>query len=359
MKRMIKRIIVGVSIALILGFIRSCEVKALTIDNQQMNRILYSSWANNVNNSSLSINSTDMFGTNWWRGNLPIANTGNTALNMYKINFAFPDIYQYNGLEKNFYDIGFYVWFDGTATDTQDIVVTANNQLCTTASASSLVNMNFYYNSTINWFEDGTIATMNLEDIELIEKKGAFKVIYCQNVNLFDTNALGINIFFNGPQNRSYSVLISKQFVWQINTQQSITQGVGELNDTTKEMVDEAKKTNDFLTDTSTLGNSDVENIIGATDTDNANVSDLVNLIPQTLQVIINGFERGCIGGYSLGSLFGTELVLPCINPVDYLGSFLWGMIDAILCLCYLIPFSKWLVNTYNDLTSLKNRRFQ
>lgn len=91
----------------------------------------------------------------------------------------------------------------------------------------------------------------------------------------------------------------------------------------------------------------------------NSSIVQIATFIPQTLQVILNGFQTNCTGGYSLGSLYGTELTIPCINPVDYLGSFLWGVIDSILCLCYLIPLCKFLVNKYNDLTSMKNLRWQ
>lgn len=133
----------------------------------------------------------------------------------------------------------------------------------------------------------------------------------------------------------------------QINNQQTI--------------INNQNETNNILNDSSIPSDSDskINGIIQSTQSQNANISDLVNFIPNTLRVIINGFNNNCTGGYSLGSLYGTELVIPCINPVDYLGSFLWGVIDSILCLCYLIPLSKFLINKYNDLTSMNNLRWQ
>lgn len=119
---------------------------------------------------------------------------------------------------------------------------------------------------------------------------------------------------------------------------------------------------NDSINDSSIPSDSSSK-INNITDTikanQNSSIVQIATFFPQTLQLILNGFNTSCTGGYSLGSLYGTELTIPCINPVDYLGSFLWGVIDSILCLCYLIPLCKFLVNKYNDLTSMKNLRWQ
>lgn len=83
-------------------------------------------------------------------------------------------------------------------------------------------------------------------------------------------------------------------------------------------------------------------------------VSDMV-LMPITL---LNAFSSGFSGScqaYNLGSLYGTNLTLPCINIQNYLGSTLWGIIDVLMSGFLIYGIGKKFVRVFNDFTNLKD----
>lgn len=83
-------------------------------------------------------------------------------------------------------------------------------------------------------------------------------------------------------------------------------------------------------------------------------VSDMV-LMPITL---LNAFSSGFGGScqaYNLGSLYGTNLTLPCIDISNYLGSTLWGIIDVLMSGFLIFGIGKKFVKVFNDFTNLKD----
>lgn len=83
-------------------------------------------------------------------------------------------------------------------------------------------------------------------------------------------------------------------------------------------------------------------------------ISDMV-LMPITL---LNAFSSGFSGScqaYNLGSLYGTNLTLPCINISNYLGSTLWGIIDVLMSGFLIYGIGKKFVKVFNDFTNLKD----
>ena len=190
--------------------------------------------------------------------------------------------------------------------------------------------------------------------------------------NVAEQQRLNQQSILNATQNAQNIINNQNQNTQDIlNSQATINQNINAIGQDTTTIINQQQQNaqqahqdsqaiKDAMTDSSTPNASQVENVLNLTHRDNAKISDIVNFIPRYLQTFINNFSVSCPSvGYSLGSLFGTQLTIPCINPQEYLGSFLWGTIDAILCLCYLIPLCKFLVNKYNDLTSLKNLRWQ
>ena len=85
-------------------------------------------------------------------------------------------------------------------------------------------------------------------------------------------------------------------------------------------------------------------------------ISDLL-LLPVTLyQKILNTLSSNTCSPYSLGTLFNTELVLPCVNLQDFLGSTIWTTIDLICSGVFIFGIRKKFVDIFNNMTSLKNR---
>lgn len=81
-------------------------------------------------------------------------------------------------------------------------------------------------------------------------------------------------------------------------------------------------------------------------------VSDLLTMPITLLQAYLEGF-RGTCTPFSLGTLLGHELVMPCIKPFDYLGTNLSNIISSLfdLFLCYNIGLL--CISIYESITSL------
>ena len=83
-------------------------------------------------------------------------------------------------------------------------------------------------------------------------------------------------------------------------------------------------------------------------------VSDMVLMPITLLNAFSNGFNSIC-SSYNLGSLYGTNLTLPCINLSNYLGATLWGIIDVLMSGFLIYGIGKKFVRVFNDFTNLKD----
>lgn len=75
-----------------------------------------------------------------------------------------------------------------------------------------------------------------------------------------------------------------------------------------------------------------------------------VNLIDK----LVTGFNGTC-QTFNLGNLLGTDLILPCIQPVNFFGSTLWGIIDLACCGMMLFSMFKKFVKVFSDITNLRD----
>lgn len=85
----------------------------------------------------------------------------------------------------------------------------------------------------------------------------------------------------------------------------------------------------------------------------NGVITSLVVLPVTLFQAILNSVNGTC-ATFSLGSLYGTNLTLPCINVSNYIGSTLWGSIDVIVSGIFVYMISRKMVKVFNQLSSLK-----
>lgn len=83
-------------------------------------------------------------------------------------------------------------------------------------------------------------------------------------------------------------------------------------------------------------------------------VSDMVLMPITLLNAFSSGFNGSC-QAYNLGSLYGTNLTLPCINISNYLGATLWGIIDVLMSGFLIYGIGKKFVRVFNDFTNLKD----
>ena len=86
----------------------------------------------------------------------------------------------------------------------------------------------------------------------------------------------------------------------------------------------------------------------------NSVISDLLLLPVRFLQNFVNALGSSC-SRFSLGSLYGTELFMPCINIESYLGSAIWTTIDLIISGLFVYSLRKKFIQIYQNLTNLKN----
>lgn len=86
---------------------------------------------------------------------------------------------------------------------------------------------------------------------------------------------------------------------------------------------------------------------------DNSTITQLITL-PVTLYTAILNNLNGTCQPFNLGSLYGSDLILPCINISQYLGSALWSMIDIIISGFAIYAISKKMIKVFNNFSSLK-----
>lgn len=115
----------------------------------------------------------------------------------------------------------------------------------------------------------------------------------------------------------------------------------------------------------------DINNSINNNNIDNANssastwdgknasngvITQLLTLPINLLNAIVNGIQTSC-SNFSLGSLFDNEIVLPCINISNYIGSALFTTIDLLISGFMIYNISKKLIKIFNDFTNLKSNQ--
>lgn len=112
------------------------------------------------------------------------------------------------------------------------------------------------------------------------------------------------------------------------------------LNDTLTS--DEAPNTNQNLTDMEDYISSDTP------------ISDLITMPLTLISSYINGVNSSC-SPYNLGSLLGTNLIMPCIDIESKIGSNLWGIIDILFSLFMCYNIGMLFITAFDGITSLRD----
>ena len=120
-------------------------------------------------------------------------------------------------------------------------------------------------------------------------------------------------------------------------------------------IVDSNQALNDTLNNSSTDDpNNDINSMNSKTASNNS-ITQLLTLPITLFQNVLNNINGSC-SAYSLGSLYGTSLTLPCINLESILGSTLWGVIDVLISGLFILSFRKKMVDIFNHMSSLNDR---
>ena len=116
---------------------------------------------------------------------------------------------------------------------------------------------------------------------------------------------------------------------------------------------------NDTMKDESAPSNSDVSS--KASEWASLNASDtpisVMLLMPITLLNAYSNGLNGTCSPYNLGNLYGTDLILPCINISNYIGATLWNVIDVLFSGLMIYAMGKKFVRIFNDFTNLRDNQ--
>lgn len=82
-------------------------------------------------------------------------------------------------------------------------------------------------------------------------------------------------------------------------------------------------------------------------------VTQLVTL-PISLYTNILNSVNGTCSPFSLGSLLGTNLTLPCINVANYLGAQLWSVIDILMSGFFILTIVRKFIKVFESMSSMK-----
>lgn len=110
----------------------------------------------------------------------------------------------------------------------------------------------------------------------------------------------------------------------------------------------------DNITDSSVDSSDNTINNLKSKIPTNSVISDLLLLPVRFLQNFVNALGSSCTQ-FNLGSLYGTNLFMPCINIQSYLGSAIWTTIDLIISGMFVYHLRKKFIQIYENITDLKN----
>lgn len=139
---------------------------------------------------------------------------------------------------------------------------------------------------------------------------------------------------------------IQNQYLERESVESVITQ-------TTDNIVNSVENVNDTLT------NDDVDN-------PGSDLSDMESLLPSNgvitqligLPILIYSKVLTSINGtcnsFNLGSLYNTNLIIPCIEPGSYLGNNVWNIIDLIISGGFVLVIARKMIKAFESFTSLK-----
>ena len=85
-------------------------------------------------------------------------------------------------------------------------------------------------------------------------------------------------------------------------------------------------------------------------------ITDLLTLPIKLIQGFVNGLNSSCVP-FNLGNLYGTDLILPCINISSFIGMPLWTTIDILFSGFMILHIGKKFVKIFNDFTNLRSNQ--
>lgn len=326
-KYIIKRIIVGVSIALILMLIKS-NVFAAGIVPTYRSIYTYEKDSSTYTNQINSLTRISSGGIYWNR----------IVKNRYRLRLQFDLI---NNLDSGYYNIMFntinqdYIKFNGY------IVINNVTFSCESWEDETLV--------------DPTSSTSGGIYTNITTGSQSW---LCSNV--YFSNYQYMNIYLNGEvgMTTNHYVYISEyiNFVPVSNLDVAIQQQTEQQHQDSQNTQNAINNVNDSLTSDSTPSGSDTDSAysnFGNSTAENGVITQLITL-PITLFTSINNNINTSCSRFDMGTLLGTHIYFNCINPSRYIGSQLWSVIDILASGFFVWYIGKKLIKVFENLSSMK-----
>lgn len=143
--------------------------------------------------------------------------------------------------------------------------------------------------------------------------------------------------YFRAPINYSYN---RPTFNLCTNGNQALNDSVNDLNDSITST--ESPNTNQDIDDMNDMVASDTP------------ISDLITMPLTLFNAYINGINSSC-SPFNIGNLYGTDIVFPCLNLQQRLGSNLWSIIDAFFSIFMCYNIGMLFITAFDGLTSLRD----
>ena len=195
-------------------------------------------------------------------------------------------------------------------------------------------------------------ATSNAQNGSLIA--GPVSSVICPNVQVRGNYSIFIG---NLTSNIANTIGISKvtfKFAGTSQIESSIIANTEEQKKQTEEakkQTEEQEKMNENITNEDSPDTDSFFNDLKIDDS-NSPVSDLMVMPLTLLNSYTNGFSGTC-KPFNLGSLYGHDLILPCVNIEKYIGSNLWSLIDTIFTLYMVYNIGMLCISIYESITEL------
>lgn len=166
---------------------------------------------------------------------------------------------------------------------------------------------------------------------------------------------------FNGNKNYHTAVIKDVSISCDVSNQQIVNQSIinsqniiNNQNQNTNKIIESQEEIKDSITSESqpnTNQNINDMNSMVASDTP---ISDLITMPLTLINAYINGINTSC-SPVNLGNLYGTDLILPCINLEQRLGSNLWNIIDTFFCIFMCYNIGMLFITAFDGITSLRD----
>lgn len=174
-----------------------------------------------------------------------------------------------------------------------------------------------------------------------------------------------IRLFDNQQNSQStYRFVLTNAITFETADSNQVNIDISSINNKTQQQIDnDNANTNKIIQSQNQINNSinseespDTDSFLDDITPDYSNnpVSDLITMPITFLQTLNNNSSGSCVS-WDLGSLLGTNLTMPCIDLNHVLGSRLYNLIDMAICLFLAYNLGLMCVTIWNNITSLKD----